>query len=45
MSIQANSTIHINEQINLKSLKYFGYSYVAKNNRRTNLTSKATFWL
>ena len=40
MCSQANSTIHSSEQINLNSLKYFGYSYVTKSNRRINLTSK-----
>ena len=45
MSIKANNTIYNSEQINLDSLKYFGYSYVAKNNRRTNLTTKGAFWL
>ena len=43
MSIEANSTIHNSELINLNSLKYFEYSYVSKNNRRTNLTSKGAF--
>ena len=43
MSSQANSTIHSSEQINLNRLKYFKYSYVIKNIRRTNLTSKMVF--
>ena len=45
MSIHANSTIHSTEQINLNRLKYIKYSYVIKNIRRTNLTSKRAFWL
>ena len=45
MSIHTNSTIHSTEQINLNRLKYFKYSYVIKNIRRTNLTSKMAFLL
>ena len=44
-SSQANSTIRNSEQINLNRLQYFKYSYVIKNIRRTNLTSKMAFLL
>ena len=43
MSIHANNVIHNSEQINFNSLKYLRYSYVTKNNRRTNLKSKRDF--
>ena len=45
MSIQVNSTIPSSEKINLNRLKYIKYSYVIKNIRRTNLTSKRNFLL
>ena len=43
MSIQANSMIRSCEQIDWKGLKHFRHSYVIKNIRRTNLTSKMGF--
>ena len=43
MTIQANSMIHSCEQIDKKGLKHFRHSYVIKNIRRTNLTSKRGF--
>ena len=32
--------MHDSEEKNLNSLKYFEYSYVTKDNRRTNFPSK-----